>query len=32
VDFLGGGQQGGSDEPADSQLAAIAAEESGPDF
>jgi single-strand DNA-binding protein len=32
VDFLGGGQQVGSDEPADAQLAAIAAEESGPDF
>jgi single-strand DNA-binding protein len=32
VDFLGGGQQPGSDEPADAELAAIAAQESGPDF
>src|SRR4051812_18087177 len=31
VQFLGG-QQAGSDEPADAELAAIAAEESGPDF
>jgi single-strand DNA-binding protein len=32
VDFLGGGQQAGSDELADAELAAIAAKESGPDF
>jgi single-strand DNA-binding protein len=31
VQFLGG-QQAGSDEPADAELAAIAAQESGPDF
>lgn len=32
VQFLGGGQQAGSGEPADAELAAIAAQESGPDF
>jgi single-strand DNA-binding protein len=32
VEFLSGGQQKGSDEPADAELAAIAAEKSEPDF